>query len=273
MKFELHCHSIHSHGRKITWEGVASPSQIVRVLKRLGIMGFTITDHDSTACWEEARKAAKKEKSLFIPGLEVSTRSGHLIALGISEPIKPRLGLEETIDIIHQQAGLAIAPHPFDIRGEGLGNQFAKADAVEVFNSMNLARTENFLAARKARKLGVPAVGGSDAHTCGMMGMTVNHINADDMDSALKQIKRGNVKITGRYVPVPVVVDWARERMERSYDDIQSYIAKNYSRPKAALSRFLLDRFVGSHSAAWDALGYFSLGVAGLYGVLRLARW
>ena len=271
MKFELHCHSVHSHGRKITWEGTETPSQIAKGLKSKGIMGFTITDHDSIASWEEARKAARKEGMVFIPGLEVSTLSGHLIALGISEQIPPRIGLDETIDRIHSQGGLAIAPHPYDIRDEGVGREFTKADAVEVFNSLNIAKSDNFLIARKAKKLGMPAVGGSDAHTLAMLGMTVNKIDADDMDSALKQIKRGNVEIKGRYVPIPVVVDWARERMKRSYDDLQKHIEKNYRFPKSVIARFLLDRFVSSDSVGWDALGYFSVWVARGYGLLKLA--
>jgi predicted metal-dependent phosphoesterase TrpH len=271
MKFELHCHSLHSHGSKITWEGLASPSQIARVLKRKGITGFAITDHDSIKGWKEAEIRARKESMIFIPGLEISTSAGHLIALGINERIKPGLPVKETLDAVHGQGGLAVAPHPLDIRGEGLGREFAKCDAAEIFNSLNLTRIENYLAARQVRKLGMPAVGGSDAHCLEMLGMTVNHIDADDLDSALLEIKRGNVKIEGRYVPVPVVVSWTRRRMRLSYGDIRKYISKNYSKPKAAMALFLLDRFVNSESGGWNVLGSFAVSVSTVYSILRLA--
>ncbi|MBN2330203.1 MAG: PHP domain-containing protein, partial [Candidatus Aenigmarchaeota archaeon] len=136
MKFELHCHSTHSRGSKIKWEGTASPTQIAGTLKRLGFGGFAITDHDSIGSWHEARRAAKGLGLVFIPALEVSTLSGHLIALGISEQVKSGLTLEETIDLVHDQGGITVAPHPLDVREEGIRKEFHKADAVEVFNSL-----------------------------------------------------------------------------------------------------------------------------------------
>jgi predicted metal-dependent phosphoesterase TrpH len=270
MKFELHCHSWHSHGSKIRWEGLASPVQIVKALKKLGFGGLAITDHDSVTGWHDAKGAAKRLGMVFIPGMEISTLSGHLIALGIGDPIKMGLSVRETIELVHDQGGITIAPHPLDVRGEGIGNDFVRADAVEIFNSMNLTRVENALAKMWAKKSAMPAVGGSDAHSLEMLGMTVNHINADDMDSALKMIKRGNVEIEGRYIPIPMVVAWVRQRMKMSYKDILKYIEKNYSSPRAVLARFLLRRFVNSESRAWNALGSFAVSVSTMYSVLRM---
>ena len=270
MKFELHCHSLHSHGGKIRWEGLASPSHIVHMLKKRGINGFAITDHDSIAGWKEAKTAAKREGMVFIHSIEISTLCGHLIALGVNEAVRPGLSVEETIDLIHDQGGLAIAPHPFDIRKEGIGRDFSRCDAVEVFNSLNLTKIENLLADMQAKKHGVPAVGGSDAHSLKMLGMTVNHINADDADSALKRIRNGDVKIQGRYIPIHIVIDWIRNRMQLSYDDINKYIGKNYSKPKSLLAKSMLDMFVSSDSGAWNALGYFAVSASMIYSFLTL---
>jgi hypothetical protein len=240
------------------------------MLKKRGINGFAITDHDSIAGWKEAKTAAKREGMVFIPSIEISTLCGHLIALGVNEAIRPRLSVEETIDLIHDQGGLAIAPHPFDIRKEGIGRDFSRCDAVEVFNSLNLTKIENLLADMQAKKHGVPAVGGSDAHSLEMLGMTVNHINADDADSALKRIRNGDVKIQGRYIPIPIVMDWVRNRMQLSYDDINKYIGKNYSKPKSLLAKSMLDMFVSSDSGVWDALGYFAVSASMIYSFLTL---
>jgi predicted metal-dependent phosphoesterase TrpH len=271
MKFELHCHSTHSHGRKIKWEGMASPTRIAKVLHKLGFGGFALTDHDSIAGLSEASRAAKRLGMVFIPAMEVSTLSGHLIALGISERIKYGLTLDESIDLAHDQGGITVAPHPLDIRGEGVRKEFFKADAVEVFNSLNLTRVENALAAAKVRRMRMPAVGGSDAHNAAMLGLTANVMQAHDMDSALSQIKKGMVKVEGRYAPIPMIVDWARQRMKLSYPDILQYISKHYSAPKADLSRLLLRMFVNSESRVWYALGYFSVGVSTVYSMIRLA--
>ena len=271
MKFELHCHSTHSHGSKIKWEGTASPTQIAKTLHGKGFGGFAITDHDSIGSWHEARRAAKGLGMVFIPGLEVSTLSGHLIALGINEGIRSGLTLEESMDLVHDQGGITVAPHPLDAREEGIRKEFAKADAVEVFNSLVVTRVENALISAKVRRMKLPAVGGSDAHTAEMLGMTANTIDAQNMDSALKRIKKGHVKLEGRYIPVPAIVRWARSRMKMSYADIIRYVDKNYSRPKAAFSKYMLKLFVNNESRAWYALGYFSVSVSTLYAMLKLA--
>ena len=61
--------------------------------------------------------------------------------------------------------------------------------------------------------------------------------------------------------------------MRWSYDDILAYVEKNYSMPKAALSGFLLKRFVNSDSMLWDGLGYFAVGVSVLYSSLKIMKW
>ncbi len=269
MKFELHCHSWHSKGKKITWEGLMSPEQIFRVLKRKGFAGVALTDHDTTEGWPDMRKAAKKHDMIFIPGLEVSTKSGHVIGLGLNETVRKGMSVERTVEEIHAQGGIAVAPHPLDLRSEGVGDEFVKCDAAETFNSLNLSRIENHVARGRILKAGIPAVGGSDAHCPGMLGLTVNHIDANDVDEVLSRIKKGKVRIEGRYAPVPVVVSWARERMRWSYDDVLRYIERNYSAPKAAVSRFFLRRFVRSDSRLWNGLGYFSIGTSVLYSALR----
>ena len=167
--------------------------------------------------------------------------------------------------------GITIAPHPLDAREEGIRNEFQKADAVEIFNSLVVTRVENALISAKVRRMGLPAVGGSDAHTAEMLGMTTNTIDAHDMDSALRMIKKGKVKVEGRYIPVPVIVRWARARMSTSYDDIVKYVDDNYSRPKASFSKYMLKLFVNNESRAWYALGYFSIGVSTIYAMLKLA--
>lgn len=268
-KFELHCHSHHSRGMKIPTEATASPAEIVRVLHRRGFSGVAITDHDRIEGWNEASSEARRLGMAFIHACEVSTLDGHVIGLGLTDAVKKGMTAEGTIDDIRSQGGIAVAPHPFDLRNEGLGLKFSLCDAAEAFNSLNLTRIENGKAEREIRKAGVSAIGGSDAHTPEMLGMTANFIEATTPEEALRKIKKGQVWIEGRYTPVPVVVRWARERMLRSYGDVVAYADKNYSRPRAAFSKFMLRRFVNSRSPLWNGLGYAGVGLATTYSALR----
>ena len=78
MKIDLHSHSTHSDGKE-------SVAQIFEYAAKAGISALALTDHDTTAGWDEARIEAKKHGITFVPGIEVTTespegKSVHLLA-------------------------------------------------------------------------------------------------------------------------------------------------------------------------------------------------
>ncbi len=274
MKFETHSHSYYSVGTKIIWEGLNSPAEMVKAAKKKGLGGIAITDHNSIKAWREARETAKKEGIIFIPGIEISSADGHIIGLGINDFIERDMSADETIEKIHEQGGIAIAAHPFDIKGEGLRDKCVKADAAEVFNALNVDILANKFTERKLRKLNISKVCGSDAHSVEMVGRAVNHIDADDVDSVLKQIKRGNVEIECDYVPIRVITAWAKTRMERSYGYTLKYIHENYRQPKAWLAEGLLNKYVNSkRTNFWKVLGLVSVNITRIYVGLKLLSY
>jgi len=74
---DLHTHSSVS-------DGTETPTQLVRAGVAAGLTAMAITDHDSTAGWEEARGAAAGTGLTVIPGMELSTNFGpasvHMLA-------------------------------------------------------------------------------------------------------------------------------------------------------------------------------------------------
>lgn len=74
---DLHTHSSVS-------DGTETPARLVRSALLAGLETIAITDHDSTAGWQEAASAASGTGLTVIPGLELSTRyswkSVHLLA-------------------------------------------------------------------------------------------------------------------------------------------------------------------------------------------------
>jgi predicted metal-dependent phosphoesterase TrpH len=59
-----------------------------------------------------------------VVGEEISTLNGHLIGLYLSEQVPPGLSARETIRLIHDQGGLAVAAHPFHpLRGVARGHR------------------------------------------------------------------------------------------------------------------------------------------------------
>lgn len=74
---DLHTHSVVS-------DGTETPSQLVRAAAEQGLGAVALTDHDSTAGWQEAFASAEGTGLLVVPGMELSTNYGpasvHMLA-------------------------------------------------------------------------------------------------------------------------------------------------------------------------------------------------
>jgi predicted metal-dependent phosphoesterase TrpH len=74
---DLHTHSVVS-------DGTETPSQLIRSAVESGLGAVALTDHDSTAGWQEAFTAAAGTGLMVIPGMELSTNYGpasvHMLA-------------------------------------------------------------------------------------------------------------------------------------------------------------------------------------------------
>ncbi|KGN33629.1 metal-dependent phosphoesterase [Knoellia sinensis KCTC 19936] len=90
MKIDLHTHSTAS-------DGTQSPSDLVAEAKAAGLGMIALTDHDTTAGWEEAVGAAHREGIRLVRGIEISCsrayRSIHLLGY-LPNPDDPRLAIE-----------------------------------------------------------------------------------------------------------------------------------------------------------------------------------
>lgn len=113
---------------------------------------------------------------LIFKGIEADTDLGHLLLFGINHEVLRRFDLtsrmlksEHLIDVLYDQGGIAIPAHPFRDSGFGvrldalLARHGAALSAVEALNGQN-SPAENERARDTAFKLGLTAVGGSDAH-------------------------------------------------------------------------------------------------------------
>lgn len=67
--FDTHIHSTASDGQY-------TPSQLVELAKEKGLLGLALTDHDTVAGHEEARRRAAELDIPFIPGIELSAELG-----------------------------------------------------------------------------------------------------------------------------------------------------------------------------------------------------
>lgn len=160
-RIDLHVHTAHSR------DGFTTLDQLARVCRRKGLAALAVTDHDTI---EGALVCRKVLDLAVIVGEEVSTRSGHLIGLFLTELVPSGLSVSETIAHIRGQGGLVYLPHPFDrVRSAHMSERELEAvaeqvDVVEVFNSRNLFPQANRRALAFARETRRREAVGSDAH-------------------------------------------------------------------------------------------------------------
>jgi predicted metal-dependent phosphoesterase TrpH len=69
MLIDLHTHSTRS-------DGTDSPGELMRAAQRAGVDALALTDHDTTAGWDEAAAAVSTTGVTLIRGTEISTEAG-----------------------------------------------------------------------------------------------------------------------------------------------------------------------------------------------------
>ena len=187
IKLDLHIHS------KYSYDSYLEPKIIIKIAKKRNLDGIAITDHNSM----KACKEVKVKDFLIIQASEIRTSIGEIIAYGIQEEIKPKMNVYETIDEIHEQDGIAIAPHPFDMFRRYNGKNIVNGiDGIEIFNSRCMLNLFNYLAVKKAKEMNLPMTAGSDAHTIEEIGLAFTEF--DSSSDIIKMIRKGQCRPQGK---------------------------------------------------------------------------
>ena len=103
----LHVHTTYSHDAHGLF------SDVVRVTNAQHIDFATITDHNTLAALRDGLQGWHGE-TLVLVGEELSTRSGHYLALNVHEEVdKDKRSTQQVIDDVNRQGGLGFIAHPF----------------------------------------------------------------------------------------------------------------------------------------------------------------
>lgn len=134
-----------------------------------------ITEHDCLEVALGAREtwARRGYDFDFVPGVELTTLEGHVVALYLEEPVPSLRRVEDTIEAVHRQGGVCFVPHPMSwlTRSIGPGTMDRLEAAGLRFDAMELhsaSPTARFYIdkARRFNRAGprMPTLGASDAH-------------------------------------------------------------------------------------------------------------
>jgi len=210
LKIDLHTHTHYSEDATTTLK------ELIHSAKKRGLEGVAVTDHDITL---GALRLTKQKHLIVIPGAEISTLDGHVLALNVTEPIEPKLSLVETAEKIRRLGGIAVIAHPGAVLKTGLGNKISSAsnlDGIEVINAAAFPFfLSTYLSRRLARRLGLPQTAGSDAHHPNEIGNAFTMVNADsNRDEIIEAIRKGKT------VPFGKPISWAL-RLQRGANDVK----------------------------------------------------
>jgi hypothetical protein len=145
---------------------------------RVGLDVIAITNHNQTMSGRLGRWAAERSSGpLILVGEEITGRNFHLIAVGIEQPVNWNQSARAAIADVHAQGGVAIAAHPMHGFAEGYDAvALADLDGLEAAHPdaegpLTAAQFEEFYQRALPRNPEVAAIGSSDFHTNGPMGL------------------------------------------------------------------------------------------------------
>lgn len=288
LRAQLHLHTTESRGTRVKMECNITPKILIKTLKKNNINVAAITDHDNTRAYPKTKNYAQKQGIILISGIEISTCDGHLIGLNVDSDIdrnlKKGIDVFEARDLILDHGGEVYIPHPFDMRGKGIGSKIKDINGiVEVFNPGNIFGFEDKFARIVAERLKLPIAAASDAHWSAMLNRGITVVDSDpDVQSILETIKDGRVRFENcEYLMLKEIKNWATQRVIDSYLDIKDKLKNGWEVDqkymKVANQRFLrliqrgfLEFGVRRpNSRLFDIFSHFSYFFASLYGRYR----
>jgi predicted metal-dependent phosphoesterase TrpH len=206
-KADFHIHSLHSDGK----EGVAHI--VAHVEQHTDLDVIAIADHDNIdgALLARDMAATDCQRLQVLPAAEISTREGHLLALGIEKLIPAKLSMAETILAVREQGGVAIVAHPLcrwcpSASLDTLRNlaQTCPPDGLEVLNGSlaGLGRKGHLQRLNDEEGFHWAEAGGSDAHTLNAIGSAYTSFKGHTAADLLSSLRAGTTEALGGAWPL-----------------------------------------------------------------------
>ncbi|MCI4329439.1 MAG: CehA/McbA family metallohydrolase [Thermoplasmata archaeon] len=195
LHLDLHVHSSYSPDSRLPLEAA------VERLGPQGLNGFALTDHNTVAGHGALRALAERYPQYrFVPGIEVSTQDGHVLALGLGEVPPLHRPAADTVEWIEAHGGVAVPAHPAR-RSHGIGRRLAESLRVSALETVNGHNSElaNARAAVIAARRTLGETGGSDAHDVAGVGRayTVFPEGIETVDHLLEELRRRHTLSAG----------------------------------------------------------------------------
>ena len=176
---------LHVHTKVYSSCSIIGPAEAIREAKKIGLEGLCFTEHNKRWDNNALQKLSQKENFPLFCGVEVETREGHLLVLGVNKNFAGITPLDELLELVKKENGVIIVAHPFrgfllfgfadlNLQVERASQRqiYQQVEAMEILSG-KATKKENDLAQKVSKKLKLKGVGGSDAHAPGEIGRCV----------------------------------------------------------------------------------------------------
>ncbi|HEX9116844.1 MAG TPA: PHP domain-containing protein, partial [Anaerolineae bacterium] len=173
-KADLHIHTTYS-------DGLGTVRAMLEAASRTDLNVIAITDHDQIRGALEAVDLAPHYGLEVVPGIEITTRQGHLLALWVDKTFPRGRSLKETVLRVAERGGICVAAHPTgqfipSLSAADLLDALADPDiaatllGLEVYNAGLPFLRNNRSAQALGDRVGLAQLAGSDSHLLWTVG-------------------------------------------------------------------------------------------------------
>jgi predicted metal-dependent phosphoesterase TrpH len=218
---DLHLHTLAS-------DGLIGARDLVDFVEfRTDLDLIAVTDHDETSAALEARDYAARRgyRVQVVPGVEVTTRDGHLLVLFVEDRPPALWTLLRTAEWVRDRGGLCVAPHPFTRWTHSLNKRAVattlSADhallmGVEVLNASLAGRASRPHALALANAERLAHVGSSDAHMVAMIGLARTRFPGKTPEDLRRALEQSTTWAEGRFASAGEMAAEALPQLARS---------------------------------------------------------
>jgi predicted metal-dependent phosphoesterase TrpH len=238
---DLHLHTLASDGL------VGACDLVDLVEEHTDLDVIAVTDHDETSAAHEAREWAARRRSRIqvVPGVEVTTRDGHLLCLFIEDRPPALTGLVRTAEWVRERGGLCIAPHPFtrwthSLSARALSEALAIDGllcGVEVLNASLAGRASRPRALELAMAHGLAQIGSSDGHMVAMIGVARTRFPGTSVADLRNALEAATTTPEGRFATPAEMAAEAIPQLARSMVHLPLRRILRYARGQRASLR------------------------------------
>ena len=194
---------LHIHTNRSSYCSSLSPQEMFERAGELGLDAVAVTEHSTHRGAQIAYEMGEELGFTVFRGVEVYTTSGDMLVFGVGSEVMPDMDFYELLEIVRNEGGLMAAAHPTrgywghhrKYKGYPPRDVLERVDAIETLNG-GCSRQANLQAIRLAEEMGLPQVGGSDAHIASQVGRCVTvfeDVIRDELE-LIEALREGNCR-------------------------------------------------------------------------------